>query len=82
MVAGPGFEPRAFLVMSQASRHCSIPASYLAAAARVELASARLQDERSVYPIELRRKKCLVDQEGLKPSSNSLQDCRFVKLSY
>ena len=50
------------------------------AAARFELASTRLQDERSGV-IELRRKK-LMEWERLELSLNSLQDCRSAELSY
>ncbi len=50
------------------------------AAARFELASTRLQDERSLS-VELRRKK-LMEREGVEPSPNSLQDCRSAELSY
>gem|GEM_PF-5663165 len=49
----------------------------LAAATRVELVSSRLQDERS-EAIELRRN--LVDWEGLKPLTRSLQD--FYAVGY
>ena len=54
--------------------------SLLAAAARVELAPTRLQDERSLS-VELRRND-LMERERFELSPNSLQDCRSAELSY
>ena len=51
----------------------------LAAAARVELASTRLQDECSGYPIELRR-KVFGGLRGSQTLTRSLQD--FYAVSY
>ena len=77
LIAGAGVEPAVQTwLMRPRSRPCSIPASraLTTAAARFELASTRLQDERSP-PFELRRKK-MVERERLELSPNSLQDCR------
>jgi hypothetical protein len=82
LVAGPGFEPGDFLDMSQASRHCSIPAS-LPWLRRRDSNSHQLVYKTSALFIQLSyAAKILVDREGFKPSTNSLQDCRFIKLSY
>ena len=50
------------------------------AAARFELASTRLQDERS-ETVELRR-KISMEWERFELSPNSLQNCRSAELSY
>ena len=50
----------------------------LAAATRLELVSSRLQDERSVYPIELRRK--FGGLGGIQTLTRSLQD--FYAVGY
>jgi hypothetical protein len=66
-VAEAGVEPADLWLMKPSSRPCSISALRMAAAARLELAQARLQDECSLYPIELRRKNVLVELRGIEP---------------
>jgi hypothetical protein len=75
LAVAEGFEPSIAGLTIRCLTNLATPQE-LAAATRVELAHPRLQDERSVYPIELRRN--LVDWEGFKPSQ---EVCRTSMLS-
>ena len=71
-----GFEPSHGRINSAVPYQLGYATKELDAATRLELAHPRLQDECSVYPIELRRN--LVDWEGFKPSQ---EVCRTSMLS-
>ena len=73
-----GFEPSIAALTVRCLTNLATPQK-LAAAARVELASTRLQVERSGYPIELRR-NLFGGPEGIQTLTGSLQD--FHAVSY
>lgn len=65
MVAGAGIEPALERLMRPPSYPELFPAmEHLAAATRLELVSSRLQDERSLYPFELRRRRRMIGGPG------------------
>ena len=78
LAVAEGFEPSRGRSNNPVPYQLGYATRELAAAARVELAHPRLQDECSVYPIELRRKTGGLG--GIQTLTRSLQD--FYAVGY